>query len=658
VFRNYLTTALRNLRKQKLFTLLNLAGLALGLTCCLLIALYVQHELSYDTFHEKADRIARVTMEIGMEGTVNKVAYTGTKVAAAFSADFPEVEKAVKVINNAAVVRAGDQLFEEKDFYYADSTFFEVFSFPLRRGDPATVLAGPQQLVLTESAARKYFGNTDAVGQTLRINDSKDFTVTGVVADPPANSQMKFSMVASFSSLQGIHKVIQWYSANYITYLLLQRPDAITSLQAKIPAYMQAQSEDTHMTGENYLTFNLEPLTSVHLHSGQAGFEPNSDITYVYIISAIALLILTIACVNYTNLTTAQATSRAKEVGMRKVMGAQQTNLFWQFIGESIIITFIALAVSMLLVTLLLPAFNAVTDRQIHFSLIRNPELILLILGTGLLVSLLAGSYPALVLSGFQPIRVLKGNFRTSGSGILLRKTLIVFQFVISTFLIIGTLIVQQQLGFIQNRKLGYDKEHILVLPSDQKIAGSLETVKTEFKQHPNVRHVTLAYDTPAFIKAKYQYRAAETPADQAKMVTAIPVDKDFLQTIGLELIAGSDFTEADALDAQKPGDDARYTYILNEAAVRELGWTPEEAIGRRMVLNQEGVIRGVVKDFHFESMRQNISPLVIFMEKLWGGDLMVKMSGDDVGGTIRFLESKWNTLAPHRPFEYRFLDE
>jgi putative ABC transport system permease protein len=520
------------------------------------------------------------------------------------------------------------------------------------------VLDAPDQVVLTEATARRYFGDADPVGKTLRINDRKDVTVTGVVANPPAYSQMKFDAVASFSTLEGNHRTIQWWSANYITYLLLRNSGAIQTLQAKIPGYMKRLAGETGMTGSNYVTFNLEPLTDVHLRSELPGFEPNADITYVYIFSVIALLILVIACVNYMNLATARATQRAREVGVRKVMGALRSQLFGQFIGESVILTGMAVLLSLVLVPLLLPAFNRLADRQLVFNPIESPGTLLALLGLGVLVSLAAGSYPAAILSRYQPVRVLKGNFITSGSGVAVRKALIVLQFVISTFLIVATLAVQNQLNFIQTKKLGYDKEHVLVMPADGKMAAVFSTFKNELKSNPNVRHVTLAYDNPTAIGGTYGLRTPQMPVGQSKLVTAVPVEQEFLQTFGMQLVAGTNFTEADVQESLKPEKEAYFAYILNEAAVKELGWTPQEAIGRKVHLNVDGVVRGVVRDFHFASMRKEIGPLVIFMEKLYGGDLMVKLSGNDVPGTLDFIESKWKALAPHRPFTYQFLDD
>lgn len=655
MFKNFFTVALRNLLRHKGFSIINIMGLSIGLACCLMIAFYVLDELSYDQFHEKADRIVRVTMEYGFGDQVGKSEQTGTKVAPAFSRDFPEVEQAVRVYDRAAVVGYEDKLFQEKRFFYADSTFFQLFSFNLIKGDPAKVLEAPNQVVLTQSTAHRYFGEEDPVGKLLQVNNEKDYLITGISEDVPANSQIKFDFMASFSSLRESHTE-EWFSANYKTYLLLSSQEAIASLQAKIPDYMAEQMREPELSGNDFLTYRLEPLTEVHLYSELSGFEPNSDIRYIYIFSIIALLIMVIACTNYMNLTTARAVERAKEVGVRKVLGAQRRQLFWQFMGESIFIFAIALLIGILLVNLLLPFFNTLADRQLHIDILKNPWLLLGLLITGIMVSLLAGSYPSLALSAFLPVKVLKGSFKTSGKGLWLRKALIVFQFVISSFLIISTLVIQQQLNYIQDKKLGYDKEHVMVLPADDKIIRSLSTFKNELKQNPKIQHVTVAYETPTFIEGTYGIK--EPGAEQHKLVTAIPVETDFVKTLGLELIAGTDFTPTDEKLSLLPEGEVINAMILNETAVKEMGWTPEEAIGKEVELSpRKGVVRGVVKNFHYAPLHQDIGPLTIFLEKLHGGVMIVKVSGEDLTETVQFVEAKWKTLAPHRPFEYGFLD-
>jgi len=656
MLQNYFKIALRSLWRNKVLTGINIFGLSVGIAACLLILVYVWDELSYDKFQDKGSRIARVTMEYGGNGEVIKAAVTGTKVAPAFSRDFPEVESTVRVYNSPKVVSYGDKLFEEEKFLYADSTFFRIFSFKLLQGDAASVLTGPDKIVITVRAARKYFGAENPVGKTLRINNSKNFLVTGIVADVPVNSQIKFDMVASFASL-AVAKEEQWFSANYYTYLLLRTPQAIPVLQAKVPAYMQAQAAETGMSGTDYLTYNLEPLAQVHLHSELSGLEPNGNLKYIYIFGFIAGLTLIIAGINYINLTTSHSAGRAKEVGIRKVIGAQKGQLFRQFIGESFILTFISLLISLVLIRLCLPALNNLTGRELTDGILQSPFMLLALVLITFIISVLAGSFPALALANFKPVTVLKGSFKNSDNGVWLRQSLTVFQFFISTFLIVSALIVHRQLQYIQHKKIGYNTQQVLVLPTDEHILNKFSLFKSEFEQNPSVRHVTLAYETPTNIGGGYDYKK---PTDaKSTSVTAIPVEKDFLATLDIPLLAGRDFNQTDAKLLQTAAEKKENSFILNESAVKQLGYTAAEAVGKPLELsNRHGIIRGVVKDFHFAPLHEKINPLVIFLDNVSWGKMLVKIDGKDVPGTLQSLHNKWAALAPHRPFSYNFLDQ
>ncbi|MBD2757031.1 ABC transporter permease [Spirosoma validum] len=659
---NYLKIAYRNLWRNKIFSGINVIGLSVGLASCLLLFMYISHELSYDDFQQKADRLVRVTMEYSMDGQVAKIPVTGTKVAPEFGRQFPEIESGVRMINRDGVVMNGDQRFSEKRIVFADSAFFRLFSFPLHKGDPQTALAGPNLVVLSESTAQKYFGTENPIGKTLRINTGgsfRDYSITGIVADCPANSQIKYDLLTSFATLPAA-KSEEWFSSNYATYLLLRKPSDITPLQAKIPGFMKTQFGKEEMSPGGYLTYNLEPLRSVHLHSDVDGsFEPNGDLTYIYIFGSIALLILLIACVNYVNLATSRAVERAQEVGVRKVMGAMQGQLFGQFIGESVIVTSIALALASLLASLTLPLFNTLSDRQFSADVWLQPGNLLLLVSVGLVVSLVAGSYPALVLARFQPIRVLKGHLKTAGAG-QFRKALIVFQFSITAFLIISTLLVRNQLAFIQQKKLGYSKDHVLMLPVDRQVNEKIAAIKSEFRQNADVQHISLASESPVFVEGGYGMRHPNMPTGQRKMVAGLTIDEDYVPAMSLHLIAGSNLNAIDMDRVSRTDNDSltRSRFILNEAAVKELGWTPQQAIGQRLdVSGRLGEVKGVVADFHFTSMKQKIGPLALFPQN--GGEiLLVKLSGSQLPNTLQFLENKWRTLIPDRPFSYEFMDE
>lgn len=664
MLRNYLKTTLRNLWKHKAFTFINIFGLAAGLTACLLIGLYIHHELSFDRFHQKGDRIARAVMHYSIEGTAQKTVMTGTKVGPTLRRDFPEVEDFVRVSDPAlsqstVVIKQGELLFNEPRFIWADSAFFDVFSFKLRKGNAKTVLNAPNQVVLTASTAQKYFGDTDPVGKTIRLEDKVDYLVTGIAEDVPSNSQLQFDFVASFHSLSAA-KTETWWNANYVTYFLLRPSASVAALQAKLPAYMRKQSAETEMTGNNFVTYLLEPLTKVHLYSdAEGGMSAAGDITYVYIFLIIALLILIIAATNYMNLTTARATERAKEVGMRKVLGAVRKQLFWQFLSESLVLTLGALLLSLIAAAAVLPFFNQISERQLSLQVLFQPVGFVSLAAVWLLVSFAAGSYPALALTSFQPIKVLKGAFKNTASGLLLRKSLIVLQFVISVFLIISTLVVNNQMNFIQHKKLGYDKQHIVALPTDGRINQNLKALKNEFRQNPNVKQVALAYETPTFIQWGDGVETVGTSNPVQKMITAFPGDEDLAKTLNINIISGSDLTESDMklLNAE---DDSKseYRFLINETLAKQLGWKPQEAIAKKIKLGGRlGEIKGVFQDFHFASMKQPIGPLGIF-PVTWGNVLLVKMTGNAIPQTLSFLESKWKTLAPHRPFSYTFLDE
>ncbi|MBC7849216.1 MAG: ABC transporter permease [Chitinophagaceae bacterium] len=660
MIRNYLKIAWRSLLKNKTSSFINIVGLTTGLTCCLLMVLYMQHELSYDKFQKNGDRVVRVIMEYKFgEGEITKGNFTSTKVFPAFKANFPEVVDGVRMADPARVVKFEDRIFNEEKFYYADSTFFNLFpSFTLIRGQANQVLKGPNMVVMTRSAAIKYFGDaTDAVGKTLKIGGQQtDYIVTGIAEDCPSNSQIKFDFVASFSSL-GVVQEENYWNANYTTYLLLRDEASIVSLQKKIAPFMKKEFANEPGT---YVNFLLEPYTRVHLYSTFDGFEPNSNITYIYIIGAIALLILVIACFTYINLSTARSIERAREVGIRKVAGAVRKQVFFQFIGESVMLTVFSLILSFLLAILILPAFNSLADRSLDSSqLFRFPVLLAALVIVGC-ISLLAGSYPAFVLSRFQPVHVLKGAFKNTGSGSILRKSLIVFQFSISVFLIVATFIIHQQLQYIQNKNLGYNREHVIVMNIDQKMIDKLDLIKTELKSNQNILAVSKAYNTPVQIPGGYSMYRGDRGSSTAMNVTGCPVDNEFIPATNIEIVAGTNLSKQDLLDAdQEDQSKSYYHFILNETAAKALGWKPNEAIGKKIFLGDQrpGEVKAVVRDFHFASLHTTVEPLILFPGG-WGNTLLVKTTGKDIAGTISFIETKWKAIAPHRPFDYRFMDE
>ena len=655
---NYLKIAWRNLAKNKVSSLINIVGLAVGLTSCLLIGFYVQHEFSFDTFQTKGDRIARVIMEYSFDGSPESKQgnYTSTKVAPVFVRTFPEVESAVRMTDAERIVRHGNTLVAEPNFMFADSTFFDLFDATMRLGNPRQALNGPYKVILTESTAKRYFDDQNPVGKILLVGSDKiAYQVTGVMANYPANSQIKFDFLASFSSL-GVNQEDRYWDANYTTYLLLKDRYSFAPLQAKITPFMQKEMAGSGAS----VNFHPEPFLGIHLHSEYAGFVPNTSITYLYILSAVAGLILLIVCATYVNLSTARSMERAREVGIRKVAGARKPQLFWQFMGESAIVCLAAGLLSLLIALLVLPYFNKLTEEQLTAGALVSPSFLFFSLLITGVISLLAGSYPALVLAGFQPVRVLKGAFKNTGSGKRLQQSLTVFQFAISVFLMIATFVIQKQLYFIQHTKLGYDRDHILVLPMTAKMLDNLPVIKQELKANPDIISVARCANTPVDIYGGYNMRSSVMPDNEQIAVTANPIDEDFVNTVGLQIIAGTNLTEQDIKDVSNDTQDKKlYHFILNESAARQLGWTPEQAIGKRMFLDasRPGIVKGVVKNFHFASLHETIKPLVLFPE-IRGRQLLVKVSGQHLPETISFVESKWKQLVPYMPFDYRFLDD
>ena len=657
MIKNYFKIAWRKIKKNKLYAFVNITGLTIGIASCLLIGLYISHEVSYDRFNKNADRIVRVTMDYNFGDAPRQVALTGTKAGPQFKRTFPSVQAFARTYKRTRVVGYANKVFEEKNFLYADSSFFQIFSFPLSEGDISTVLNAPNKIVITQSTAKKYFGGEEPVGKTLKVGDL-DFEVTGVMADIPSNSQIRFDLVASFSSLDYAQQE-KWMEANYVTYLLLANEQKIVPLQKQITEYMKSVTKDEFkVKGNQYLTYHLEPLVKVHLYSSLPGFDPNSNIVYVYVLIAIAILILTIACVNYVNLATAQSAGRTGEISMRKILGAKKRQIFNQFIGESCFIVSIAIILAICAATLALPFFNTLTGKQFYTSELFNPFVLLLLLLLYIIISFAAGLYPAILVSNVKLIKILKSGFAfSSGGGV--RKSLIVFQFIISIFLVASTIVILQQLNYIKKKDLGYNKDNIVVLPLDDKTSANYDGLKTEITSLPQVQHVSAAWGEPINVQWTDGIKGEN---GQEVTVNAIPCDEDFVKTLDLKIIAGTDFTKADVMqmDTSDNGKNMKYSFMLNESVVKALGWTPENAIGRGISKGTQvpGIVKAVVKDFHFHSLHESITPLIIFLDRGRTNSMFIKISAGDISATLNNLKKVWGQRVTHRPFEYHFLDE
>jgi putative ABC transport system permease protein len=662
MFRNYLKTAFRNLRKKQLYSAINIFGLTVGLAACLLIGVYINHELSYDKFNTNADRIVRATMEYKFSGTVNSTATTGTKVGPQFKRIFPSIEEYVRTFISHNVVQSGDKMFDEPRILYADPAFFRIFSFRLVKGDAATALDAPDKIVLTQSMAKKYFGDDDPLNKIINTG-KKSLKVSAVCEDVLQNSQLKFDFATQFLNLGNSVKDEVYWNANWITYFLLRDKNSIPQLQHQAAEYMNTASVRSEARIENkddYLTIKIEPLTKVHLYSSLAGFEPNGNIRYIYIFAAIAFLILIIACANYTNLATAQSAGRSAEIGMRKVMGASKPQVFRQFIGESFVITFIAAILAFGVSILLIPYFNNISGKQFTAATMLQPLPIISLVVFSVLVSFFAGLYPALVLSGTQILNVLKKGFSFTGGRNMLRKTLIVAQFGISVFLIIYTVIIMQQMRYMQTKNLGYDKDHVVVLPIGGSMSQNFKTLKDAFQQVRGVESVTASYETPEFVEWGDGITAIDEKGKHEVSLNAMPVDLDFTKTMKMQLIAGRDFQESDfsMMDTTNNSENFQQPYIINEALANKIGWTPQQAIGRTISKGVDGPVIGVVKNFNFSSLHDPIGPLLIFLGRDFSRDFMVRIDGNDLQSTIGRLEMVWKQRITDRPFIYHFLDE
>jgi len=661
MFKNYLKTAFRNLGKNKLYSGINIIGLTVGLAACLLIGVFINHELSYDKFNANADKIVRVTMEYKNAETVNKVATTGTKVGPQFKRTFPAVEEYTRTFISHGIIKYGEKVFDEQRILFADQPLFKIFSFNLLEGNAATALDAPDKIVLTRSMVKKYFGNENAINKTITAF-GKDLKVSAICEDAPQNSQIKFDFVTQFLNLGNNVKNEKWWEANWITYLLVRDKKDIPLLQQQIAGYMNTNEvrAEARLEGNNYLTYHLEPLETVHLRSSLAGFEPNGNISYIYMFAIIALLILIIASANYTNLATAQSTGRGNEIGMRKVLGASKKQVFFQFIGESTVITFLSAAIALALGIFLIPYFNNITGKEFTSEELLQPVPIISLALFAIIVSFLAGFYPAMILSGTKVLGVLKKGFRiTRGSGTL-RKSLIVVQFSISVFLIIYTAIILQQMNFMQTKNLGYDKEHIAVLPIGGKMSKDFQGIKDAIAHVPGVEGVTAAYETPEFVEWGDGITVADEKGKKEISLNAMPVDLDFTKTLKMQMLAGRDFQQSDFAIMDTTNDYANFQqpYIINESLVKKIGWTPEQAIGKIIEKGYPGPVVGVVKDFNFSSLREPIGPILIFLGRDFSRSFMVRINRNDMRPTLGRLEMMWKQRIPDRPFTYHFLDE
>ncbi len=673
MWKNYLLVALRSMRKAKLDTSINIFGLAVGLAVCLLITLFVRDELSYDRFFTHADRIQRVTAVFEAQQVYSEEARLTAVVAPLMANDFPEVEEATRLfrIGDEELFSRNDQRFYYSGVFFADSNFFAVFDFALLGGDPATALAQPNQVVLTQSVAAQFFGATNPIGQTLTFDGRADLTVSGVLADLPSNTHFQFDVLISepsMASLYGeglINGLQSWGWPSTYTYLLLQPGTNATALAAKFPDFMQRNE------GQNALSLYLQPLTDIHLHSQmELEMAANGSMRQVYTFGAVALLILIIACINFMNLSTARFTLRAKEVGMRKVVGAARSQLITQFLSQSVVMTVFSLALALVLVWVALPWFNAFTGKALQLGLLANPLVPLSLLTVGLVVGLFAGSYPAFFLSRAKPLAILQGRLSTQGSGVV-RRVLVVTQFAISIVLIIATAVVFAQIRFASSLDLGYEKEQTVVINGLNRTgdADARMLLRDRLLQHPNITAVTSAslIPTDEFF-AGTGFRRAGDPADSSLFMRVNAVDFEYFETFGIDMVAGRGFSRDFGTDfGGRPTEENPHVetaLILNESAAQKAGWSPEEAIGKQFVQGPGDEwsitynVVGVARDIYFSSVHTAIEPAVFFVNPRNVASMAVRLGTADMPATLAFIDQTWAEMVPTYPITRTFLDD
>ena len=655
MLKNYIKVAIRVITRQKLFTLINIFGLSVGIACSLLILSYVIHELNYDRFHEKADRIVRVNIAATIDGQERKAAVSPNIVGPLLAEKVPEVINYVRLFNMCfrtdAKIKVKNEDFTEKNVYLADSSLADIFDLDLVYGSESKLLTGPTDLLLSEKIAAKYFGSDQALGQTLQIN-GQGFIIKGVYEDFPTNSHIYPEIVGAFSSLE-MGRDLKWGNSSYFTFLLLNEMESLKEVEEKLNTYAQSDVPD-FLRAINFSLY-LEPLTDIHLYSeADMGFEKTGDIKYIYAFLAVAIFIIIIACLNYMNLASARSLERSKETGMRKVLGASRGQLLLQYMGESFILTMISLLLAVALVELIKPYFLLLIAQAIEINILTNWKIWIYLLLAGVIISILVGMYPALILSSFKPTSTLKG--KTSGIDKVsnFRKGLVILQFSISTFMIIGTLVVYKQLMFMQNTELGFQKEQVMILTvTNDDLQNKFDAFKSRIINHSSVHEATSASSYPGRLPSGTVAKTEGMQEGEQTSIWVTRADEGFVKTLGVEIIQGRDLLPEDA-----KGEDRRI--LINEAAVNMFGWTTEESIGKKVSIDEkDGVCVGVMKDFNFTSLRDKIEPLAVYHgNRKYNSFFIIKMGSGDISNSISFLENEWQAFTTDQPFDYFFLDD
>jgi putative ABC transport system permease protein len=682
MLKNYLLTAWRNTTKDKFYTLLNILGLAIGLTAAIYIFLYVVDELTYDKSHLNHKRIYRLESHFVINGKDDLFAATQIPLGPTIKDEYPEVEEYVRFAPTGTIfLKYGDREFQEDSIVYADSTIFRVFTHPLVKGDPAAVLSRPYTLVMTESMAHKYFGDEDPIGKTLRSVEGNLYEITGIIKDLPGNLHMKFDGILSVATVRdqiGVERFNDrsagsFWNIGIYTYIMLKEGASMEPMLEKFPAFYEKYMKSIGDQINGSFTLMAKPLARIHHHSGDLGYDqPGGNIKYVYVFSFVAMLILIIACINYMNLATARSSRRSKETGMRKISGAQRKMLIRQFLIESMVIALFSTLIALLLSRILLPYFNMLANKSLTFSVLYTPAILGGIIGLALLVGLISGSYPAFYLSSFDPVRVMKGQTDTRGGNGLLRKVLVVFQFAISVAMITGTFIIGSQLRFLQDSDPGFDKENLLVMEMrDTTFKKSLEPFRQELLKNPDIRGVAFSTGNPGYnIGIQVMRIEGDSGSMVDRAINNYLVDYDYAELMNLKLVEGRFYDRNMKSDAEK-------AFVINETAAKKFGWVDStsreggnyaSAIGKRFqfginldgTANRDGVIIGVVRDFHYASMRNPIEPVVMILSNndqfLFFAN--IRISDKNRQKSIAYIDKTRQEFKDIYPFKYKFLDE
>lgn len=670
MLKNFYLTAIRNLIKHKSYFLINISGLAIGIASFIFISLYIINELSYDQFHSNSEDIYRVHVRGQMMGQSMDMAVTASPMADALLSEYPEVVKITRIKESGAwFIGRGNKKFNEDGVLFADSSFFDVFDFTLLAGDQRTALVNPRSIVLTESYAKKYFGDEDPLGQKLSVEqDTIFYTVTGVMEDVPDHSHIQFDMMGSMSTYRHWLNDGQWVSHNHYTYIVLNKNADVAAFEEKMQnlvyKYVGPQVEqflgttmDSWESAGNSFGYYLMPLEDIYLYSSvDEELEANSDISYIYIYSLIAVILLLIAIINFVNLATAQSSSRAKEVGIRKVVGSSKKRLVAQFIFESIVVSSVATAIASILVFLLTPYFIELIGKEIAYSLTSSVWNVGLLAGLAILIGIMAGFYPSFILAAFQPVDVLKGTMSAGAKAGWMRNLLVIIQFTAAIIIIIGTVVVYNQIDFMLNKNLGFDKEQIVVIRRSDVLRNNLENLKNDLLNNPNIKEVANAMSIPGKDRYNNNAHMTEENPESPYLLYENRVSFGYAELMNLELVQGRFFSK------DYPSDSN--AVIINESAVRTIGYV--EPLGKKF-LNQDRngtnnpmTIIGVVKDYHIESLHKRIEPVMLrLMPGNWEGYVTVKLSNThNVRETLQFIENTWFGHSYNKPFQYFFFDD